>query len=366
MSVELVGLSGVQARVASIQSQLDALSGASPAPPPATTTNGRTFEQALSQASTPAANTASAGWPVTTTSTPPTSPAQPSALGTAGADTLIAAAKKYLGVPYKWGGTDPAVGLDCSGLVQRAYGDVGIKLPRVAADQARAGTPVESIAAAKPGDLVAFGDPVDHIGIYVGDNQMLVAPRTGDVVKIQKLYRTPTAIRRVLPDLPTQPSLPTLPSLPTAVGQGTVGTSATAGIGAGTAALAQAPAAHQSLFLNAQAKYGVSAALLAAVAKQESNFNERAVSPAGARGLMQIMPGTARELGVDPTNPSQAVDGAARLLRDHLRTFGSTELALAAYNAGPGAVSKYGGVPPYAETQNYVRRIMSSLGVSAP
>src|SRR5204863_7104461 len=114
-------------------------------------------------------------------------------------DEVVGAASKYLGVPYVWGGTDPNQGLDCSGLVQRAYKDLGVDLPRVAADQARAGTPVASLADARPGDLVAFGDPVDHIGIYAGDGKMVVAPHTGDVVKVQDIApRTPTAIRRIV------------------------------------------------------------------------------------------------------------------------------------------------------------------------
>lgn len=361
MSMELAGLSGVQARVASIQARLDSLSGTSSASQ-TRPSNGLTFEQALTKASTNGAGTSTSGtaWtPGATTATTATGTAVPGVSGQS-ASALLAAANTYLGVPYKWGGTDPAVGLDCSGFVQRAYKDIGISLPRVAADQARQGTKVESIADAKPGDLVAFGSPVDHIGIYVGDNKMIVAPRTGDVVKVQTLYRKPTAIRRILPDVAT------LPTVPTVAGQGTVAgqaMSAVGAIGAGSGALAQAPAAYQSLFMNAQTKYGVSANLLAAVAKQESNFNPRAVSPVGARGLMQIMPGTARGLGVNPNDPTQAVDGAARLLRDHLNRFGSTELALAAYNAGPGAVSKYNGVPPYAETRNYVRKIMANLGV---
>jgi soluble lytic murein transglycosylase-like protein len=122
---------------------------------------------------------------------------------------------------------------------------------------------------------------------------------------------------------------------------------------------------YANLFQKAEAKYGVDAELLASVAKHESSFNPRAVSPAGAQGLMQLMPATARGLSVaDPFDPSQAVDGAARLLRDLLREFGRTDLALAAYNAGPGAVHKYNGIPPYRETQNYVRSIMSDVGTS--
>ena len=99
--------------------------------------------------------------------------------------------------------------------------------------------------------------------------------------------------------------------------------------------------------------------LLAAVASQESNFNASAVSPAGAQGLMQFMPATAKGLGVNPLDPNSAIDGAARYLSSLTKQFGSTELALAAYNAGPGAVDRHGGIPPYPETQNYVRAVMT-------
>ncbi|MFA9446402.1 C40 family peptidase [Egicoccus sp. AB-alg6-2] len=113
---------------------------------------------------------------------------------------ILAAGERYLGVPYKWGGTNPAVGLDCSGFVQQTFGDLGIRLPRVSVDQARAGRPVASLAEARPGDLVfwrAEGKRPNHIGIYAGDNKMLVAPRTGDVVRYQEMNRTPHAIRRI-------------------------------------------------------------------------------------------------------------------------------------------------------------------------
>ena len=87
------------------------------------------------------------------------------------------------------------------------------------------------------------------------------------------------------------------------------------------------------------------------------------MSPAGAQGIAQLMPATARGLGVrDPFDPSQAIPAAARLLGGHLRAFGSVPLALAAYNAGPGAVRRYGGVPPYRETQAYVARVMALGG----
>ena len=76
---------------------------------------------------------------------------------------------------------------------------------------------------------------------------------------------------------------------------------------------------------------------------------------------MQLMPSTAAGLGVDPFDPAQAVDGAARMLSGNLQRFGSIESALAAYNAGPAAVAKYGGVPPYAETQGYVQRVLNDV-----
>ena len=109
----------------------------------------------------------------------------------------------------------------------------------------------------------------------------------------------------------------------------------------------------------AAARHKLDPALLAGLIRQESNFNPSAVSPAGARGLTQLMPGTAAGLGVrDSGDPVQAIEGGARYLRQQLDRFGNDpERALAAYNAGPGAVLRHGGVPPYAETQAYVRKV---------
>lgn len=106
---------------------------------------------------------------------------------------------------------------------------------------------------------------------------------------------------------------------------------------------------------------GVDPRLVAAVAWTESGFNPDAVSGAGARGLMQLMPGTARGLGVDADNPTQNLAGGARYLAEQLDRFGSVDLALAAYNAGPAAVARHDGVPPYSETRGYVTRVLDRL-----
>lgn len=104
---------------------------------------------------------------------------------------------------------------------------------------------------------------------------------------------------------------------------------------------------------------GLPAELIKAVAVAESRMNPRARSRAGAEGLMQLIPATARHVGVtDPFDPAQSIAGGAAFLADQVSRFGSYELALAAYNAGPGNVTKYGGIPPFKETQTYVARVM--------
>ena len=118
-----------------------------------------------------------------------------------------------------------------------------------------------------------------------------------------------------------------------------------------------------AIFHEAALQYDLPVDFLMAVARAESNFRPHAVSPAGAQGIMQLMPGTARHLGVtDPFDPRQSIFGGARYLRENLNRFdGDLELTLAAYNAGWPTVQRHGGIPPFRETQNYVARIMGWL-----
>jgi len=112
---------------------------------------------------------------------------------------------------------------------------------------------------------------------------------------------------------------------------------------------------------------GVPPDLFLRLVRQESGFNPKAVSRSGAIGLAQLMPGTAQGLGVDPFDPVQNLTGGAKYLKTQFDRFGRWDLALAAYNAGPGAVTKYGGIPPYRETQNYVKKIAGgTIGTVAP
>ncbi len=284
----------------------------------------------------------------------PVTPGEPATPG----EAVVAAAEKYLGVPYLWGGTDPDKGLDCSGLIQLAYRQAGVDIPKWSRNQATMGVPVDSIDQALPGDILTFGHPVTHVALYVGDGKMLHAPKRGEVVKVEAIDRPIGSIRRIITptdsagptpggDTPAvsvaAPSAPTQPPSPSPAWQA-----------------GPAEQRYQALFADAGRRWNVDPKLLAAIAQAESGFDPNAKSPAGAQGLMQFMPATAAELGVDPWDPASAIDGAARYLRTSLDRFGSTELAVASYNAGRGAVARYGGVPPYRETKAYVHKVLEA------
>ncbi|WP_051323680.1 lytic transglycosylase domain-containing protein [Candidatus Solirubrobacter pratensis] len=149
-------------------------------------------------------------------------------------------------------------------------------------------------------------------------------------------------------------SAATFASLASPLGAAASAPAGASGLPAGTPYGAEITAAAQ--------RNGLDPALLAGLIEQESGFDAGARSGAGAQGLTQLMPGTAAGLGVtDPLDPAQAIEGGAKYLKQQLDRFGGdTARALAAYNAGPGAVQRFGGVPPYAETQNYVRAVQAN------
>ena len=298
----------------------------------------------LSQLSAPAVRSGTSAAAFAATLAQQTSPPAAATTGDDGS-AVVADAKKYLGIPYVWGGESRS-GMDCSGLVQQTFADLGVHLPRTAAEQSHAGSPVASLADAQPGDLLFFGSPAYHVAIYAGGGKLIESPEPGKTVHVTDVYQTPTSIRRI--------TLPAADSGSTGAGKSATQLTAS-GINGAVARYADA-------FAAAEQANGLPSGLLAAVAQQESGGNPTAVSGAGAEGLMQLMPATAAGLGVNAFDPQQAIDAAAKILHRNLRHYnGSVELALAAYNAGSGAVDRYGGIPPYQETQNYVRSIVSML-----
>lgn len=268
--------------------------------------------------------------------------------GVSGQD-VVNEASQFEGTPYVWGGTSPQ-GFDCSGFTQYVFGQLGVQLPRTSEEQATVGTPVDSLADASPGDLVFFAgsdgsaSSPGHVGIYLGNGEMIDAPHTGTSVQVQAVSSAGpvVAIRQVLPAGSSTGS-----TGDTVMGNVTV------------------PGQYAGTIVAAAANNGIPAALLAALVSHESGFDPTAVSSAGAEGIAQFMPGTAAGMGIDPDDPTEAINAAAKLLGSYTAQFGSYSDALAAYDAGSSAVERYGGIPPYAETQAYVPAVLSLAGLSA-
>lgn len=349
------------------------------------------------------------------------------------AQKFIDQALKFRGQPYLWGGghggkmSGPGP-VDCSGLVSQAAMAAGIKGVNGTTDTFYAMKPRVEKKDLKPGDLILFDTAGpgshSHVGIYLGDNKFLHAPKTGDVVKVSEFdsywQGKFAGGRRIadgdvsvdfssLPPASKGPGMPAIGSsgrLPTTGqtdpafaanpplgGRGNIDTDGISGtkysagpISGGDPsfnrdqlyAILAALGIDQAWMKEMAEKYGVPLEVVermiwqesvkAAKAKAGPNASPEQIaeiakgigSPAGARGMFQLMPDTARGLGVgDVTDPKQNIEGGMKYLKQNLDTFdGDVTKAVAAYNAGPGNVQKYGGVPPFEETQGYIKNIL--------
>lgn len=195
-----------------------------------------------------------------------------------------------------------------------------------------------------------------------------IAPTSGELAIAQRVQQLQamieqtrqSAVTGILPGASASPSTPAQQptAFASALQAATTSNAATPAAPGATGAVQSSP--YDALVEQAAQRNGVDPAVLHGLIQQESGFDPNAQSGAGASGLTQLMPGTASSLGVaNPLDPAEAIEGGARYLSQMMSAFGgNTADALAAYNAGPGAVKQYGGVPPYAETQSYVTKVL--------
>lgn len=320
--------------------------------------------------------------PVTSTApTQPTQPVSPQAAGSAvqattqaiknGANpALLQRAKQYLG-------SDAYIGL-CQAFVERATkGMEGIYASAKDAWAQQQDKAQTDLSKMKVGDSVYFAPDASngfygHTGVYAGNGQFISATDNGiKQVNLDDWMRTTG--QKILGFIPNDgssggqdfgtPSDQNLGWIQQKAEDMSKTPGSVSGGGVSSPSFVDGtPDWVQPIIQKASEKYNIPPVMLSALLKKESGFNPDATSQVGAKGIAQFMPDTAKELGIDPSDPEQSIDGAAKYLRLQWDKFGKPELALAAYNSGPGNVQSFGGVPPFKETKDYVKGIMDMAG----